>query len=161
MHIYEAESDTTPSNVMLPPLTATAKGTGNYGFHNPNPFSGTPPRHPVTGSKYGRPYEVPFGCPPGGAELACSWGAAAAIGLHGVPRGGPLDPLKFAGDLDSDGGEIALLDGPAARVSPSGAVLPGRPEPPRLNSSGLSRLRRVQAATMTGLIEVVDRVDVR
>jgi hypothetical protein len=53
----------------VPRLTATAKGTGNYGFHNPNPFSGTPPCHPVTGSKYGRAYKASFGYPPGGTEL--------------------------------------------------------------------------------------------
>src|ERR1700686_4883530 len=57
-------------------ITATAKGTRNHGFHHPNPFYGNPPRrHPVTGSKHGHPYEVPFGYPPGGTELACVLGA--------------------------------------------------------------------------------------
>jgi hypothetical protein len=53
---------------VLPRLSATAKGTGNYGYHSPNPFGRTHSRHPVTGPKSGCANKASFGYPPGGKE---------------------------------------------------------------------------------------------
>jgi hypothetical protein len=71
---------------VVPPLTATAKGTGNYGYYNPTPFCGTSPRHPLTGPKYGRAYQASFGYQPRGTELA-SKGRKARVDLM-CPAGG-------------------------------------------------------------------------
>jgi hypothetical protein len=64
----------------VPRLTATAKGTGNYGYHSPNSFCLTPPRRPVTGSKYGRAYKASVGYQPRGTELASQgWSGASCV----------------------------------------------------------------------------------
>jgi hypothetical protein len=66
--IYNAEGHDAFKRHSAP--NRNSERNSDHGFHHPNPFYGNPPRHPLTGSKYGRPYKVPFGYPPTGTELA-------------------------------------------------------------------------------------------